>query len=267
MRKLQDKAETASSLKARITSREPQISEQERLSILKFVETEDAEGEVLDEAGLKKMLLLFEKRVFKNQEMRIKFSEQPEKFMDSEVELNEILQQLHAVATVPDLYPLLVELNGITSLLELLAHENTDISVVVVDLLQELTDVDILHESLDGADVLIEALRKQQACALLVQNLDRLDETSKEDSEGVHNTLAIIENLTEIKPEICREAAEQGLMQWILKRLKLKMPFEGNKLYCSEILSILLQNTNENRLLLGNLEGIDVLLQQLAVSQ
>lgn len=44
------------------------------------------------------------------------------------------------------------------------------------------------------------------------------------------------------------------------------MPFDANKLYATEILSILLQNTPENRKLLGELDGIDVLLQQLAVS-
>ncbi|XP_062562192.1 beta-catenin-like protein 1 [Armigeres subalbatus] len=247
-----------------VSQKEPQISEQERLDILKYVESEEAEGEVLDEASLKKILLLFEKRVLKNQEMRIKFPENPEKFMESEIELNDVLQELHSVATVPDLYPLLVELNGVSSLLELLSHQNTDISVAVVDLIQELTDLDILHESLDGAETLIEALRNQQAAGLLVQNLERLDETVKEEADGVHNTLAIFENLMEIKSEIAKEIAEQGLMQWILKRLRMKIPFDVNKLYCSEILSILLQDTNENRILLGNLDGIDVLLQQLA---
>ncbi|XP_053695176.1 beta-catenin-like protein 1 [Sabethes cyaneus] len=247
-----------------VPHREPQISEQERLDILKFVESEEPEGDVLDEAGLKKILLLFEKRVLKNQEMRIKFPENPEKFMESEIELNDVIQELRSVATVPDLYPLLVELNGISSLLELLSHQNTDISVAVVDLIQELTDVDILHESMDGAETLIEALRNQQAAGLLVQNLERLDESVKEEADGVHNTMAIFENLIEIKAEIAKEVAEQGLMQWILKRLRVKMPFDANKLYCSEILSILLQDTNDNRILLGNLDGIDVLLQQLA---
>jgi hypothetical protein len=46
------------------------------------------------------MLLLFEKRVLKNQEMRIKFAEQPEKFMESELELHDILNQLHSISTV-----------------------------------------------------------------------------------------------------------------------------------------------------------------------
>lgn len=58
------------------------------------------------------------------------------RFMESEIELHEAIQELHALATVPDLYPLLVQLQAIPSLLDLLSHENTDISVAVVDLLQ-----------------------------------------------------------------------------------------------------------------------------------
>lgn len=229
------------------------------------MEEEEAEGETLDENGLRKMILLFEKRNLRNQEMRIKFPDNPEKFMESEIDLHAVINDLKNVATVPDLYPILVELNAIPSLLELLAHQNTDISVAVIDLLQELTDVDILHESSEGAEVLIGSLRKQQVCALLVQNLDRLDELVREESDGVHNTLAIFENLSEINPEIVKEASSQGLLQWLVKRLKQKSPFNPNKLYCSEILSILVQDDDENRLQLGTLDGIDVLLQQLAV--
>lgn len=264
----QEKADAMSrALKHTISAptKEPEISDAERANILRYVETEEPTGDFLDEAGLKKMILLFEKRNLRNQEMRIKFPDNPERFMESEIDLHAMITELKAVATVPDLYPLLVQLHAVPSLLELLAHQNTDISVAIVDLLQELTDVNILHESLDGADVLVEALQRQQISALLVQNLDRLNEAVKEESDGVHNTLAIFENLTEIEPEMCVEVAAQGLMQWLLKRLKQKQPFDANKLYCSEILSILIQDTNENRLLLGTVDGIDVLLQQLAV--
>jgi len=193
---------------------EPQLTDKEKQDILKYVETEAPEVEALDEATLKRMILLFEKRALRNQEMRVKFPDQPEKyvnveqnvycllsnvlflisldfyrFMESEVELHETLQELHIVATNPDLYQLMVELGAVPSLLELLSHENTDVAVGVVDLLQELTDVDILHESQEGADTLIDALLEQQVCALLVQNLERLDETVKEESDGVYNTL------------------------------------------------------------------------------
>ncbi|XP_070444472.1 beta-catenin-like protein 1 isoform X5 [Equus przewalskii] len=228
-------------------------------------EEEEEEEEPLDESSVKKMILTFEKRSYKNQELRIKFPDNPEKFMESELDLNDIIQEMHVVATMPDLYHLLVELNAVQSLLGLLGHDNTDILSAVVDLLQELTDIDTLHESEEGAEVLIDALVDGQVVALLVQNLERLDESVKEEADGVHNTLAIVENMAEFRPEMCTEAAQQGLLQWLLKRLKAKMPFDANKLYCSEVLAILLQDNDENRELLGELDGIDVLLQQLSV--
>ncbi|KAJ8934646.1 hypothetical protein NQ314_013245 [Rhamnusium bicolor] len=196
--------------------------------------------------------------------MRIKFPDSPEKFMESEVELHETLQEMRVLSTAPDYYPLLVKLQIIPSLLELLSHDNTDIAVATVELLQELTDVDILNESEEGAEALIEALLEHQVIALLVQNLDRLDESVKEEADGVHNTLSIIENLTELRTEITNEAMKQGLLAWLLKRLKLKAPFDANKLYASEMLSILLQENEKNRAALGELDGIDTLLQQLA---
>ncbi|GIY02398.1 beta-catenin-like protein 1 [Caerostris darwini] len=228
------------------------------------VELPEAESGVLDETNMKKLLLAFEKKVLKNQELRIKFPDQPEKFMDSEIELNDIILEMHIIATQPDLYHILVELNSVSSILGLLTHDNTDISIAIVDLLQEMTDIDTLNESEEGATSLIDAMLEAQVIALLVQNLERLDESVKEESEGVHNTLAIVENLAEFKVDMCIDATEQGLMQWILKRIKAKMPFDANKLYCSEILSILLQRHDENRQALGSMEGIDVLLQQLA---
>lgn len=241
-----------------------EITDEERLNILKYVEEEETIDDTLTDNGLRKLVLIFEKRNLRNQEMRIKFPDHPGKFMESELDLHTTVIQLKAIATVPDLYPLLVELNVVPSLLELLAHQNTDISVAVIDLLQEMTDVDILHESLEGAKILIAALRKQQIAALLVQNLDRLDETVREEADGVHNTLAIVENLTELFPDFRAEASSQGLLQWILKRLKHKSPFDGNKLYCSEMLSIFVQDNDEASLQVGTLNGIDVLLQQLA---
>uniref|UniRef100_G3NLH7 Catenin beta like 1 n=1 Tax=Gasterosteus aculeatus aculeatus TaxID=481459 RepID=G3NLH7_GASAC len=242
---------------------------------------EEPEAEPVDESSVKKMILTFEKRSYKNQELRIKFPDNPEKFMESELDLNDIIQEMHVIATMPDLYHLLVELNAVHSLLGLLSHENTDVAIAVVDLLQELTDIDTLQESEEGAEVLIDSLHpgiklrhkgeKQhfklegQVVALLVQNMERLDEQVKEEADGIYNTLAITENMAEFRPGLCTEAAQQGLMQWLLKRIKAKIPFDANKLYCSEILAILLQNNDNTRELLGEMDGIDVLLQQLSV--
>jgi beta-catenin-like protein 1 len=253
------------SQKTAMASKRPKIDEK----ILELIEAandeDDDDSEILDEIGLKKLSLVFEKRVLHNQKMRLKYPEDATRFMDSEIDLHDAIKKMQAVATVPDLYPLLVSLSVVASMLELLSHPNTDISAAIIEIIMELTDVDILHESTEGAETLIDCLQEQSITKLLVTNcLERLDESVKEESDAVHNTFSIFENLTEFRPETCVEIAEQGLMQWILKRLKVKQ-YDANKLYCSEVLSILLQNTNENRILLGTIDGIDVLLQQLAI--
>lgn len=197
--------------------------------------------------------------------MRLKYPEDPQKFMESEIDLHDSIRKLQSISTVPDLYPMLVSLGIISSMLEILSHPNADIAAAVIEIIMELTDVDILHESTEGAEILIDCLQKQNITQLLVSNcLERFDESVKEESDAVHNCFSIFENLTEFNPESCVEIAKQGLMQWILKRLKVKQ-YDANKLYCSEILSILLQNTNENRILLSSLDGIDVLLQNAAI--
>jgi len=241
------------------------MSSEERDKINKIVEEgADVESVTLDETGVKKILLGFEKKVSKNQEMRIKFPDQPDKFMMSEMELHDGLRELQNVSTVPHMYPIMVELNCVSTLLGLLSHDNTDIAVAAIDVIQELTDVDTMNESDEGAEALLQALFDNQVCSLLVTNLDRLDENVKEESDGVHNTLAIVENIVELKPEICKDVAEAGFMNWLIKKLKVKVPFDENKLYASEILSILLQTEPENRKLFGELDAIDILLQQLA---
>lgn len=101
------------------------MTDEERQKILEYVDKDENAGEILDEAELRRMILLFEKRNLRNQEMRIKFPEQPEKFMESEIALHEMIEQLKLVATVPDLYQLFVDLRTVPSLLELLAHQNT----------------------------------------------------------------------------------------------------------------------------------------------
>jgi beta-catenin-like protein 1 len=123
-----------------------------------------------------------------------------------------------------------------------------------------------LDENEEGIEILVEALLSKQICALLVQNLERMDESVKEEANGVHTTLGIFENIMELRPAVVVDIGKQGLIPWLLKRIKAKMSYDDNKLYSSEILSILLQNNEENRTLVGEIGGIDILLQQLAVN-
>lgn len=97
-----------------------------------------------------------------------------------------------------------------------------------------------------------------------MQNLERLDEKVKEDFDGVHNVLSIIENMCEVRnQEVCVAGGEQGLLVWLLKRVRIKA-YDNNKLYAAEIMAILLQGNEPNQKLLGEKGGIDILLQSLA---
>lgn len=47
--------------------------------------------------------------------------------MESEIELNQVIQEMHAVSTRPDFYPILLESSFLQSLLSLISHENIGI--------------------------------------------------------------------------------------------------------------------------------------------
>ena len=79
--------------------------------------------------------------------MRMKYADQPEKFMESELGLDEEVQRLLAVAASPELYPDFVATGVIEHLMALLSHENTDIAADVLELFHELTDADAIEDS------------------------------------------------------------------------------------------------------------------------
>lgn len=80
------------------------------------------------------------------------------RFVDSEVDLHAAIQELHVIATQPNLYGILIQLRAHSTLIQLLLHANTDIAVAVVDLLQELTDIDEDNQEDSSIDSLIDAL-------------------------------------------------------------------------------------------------------------
>lgn len=150
-------------------------------------------------------------------------------------------------------------------LLGLLSHENTDISVNVIDLLNNLLEPTGLKDAnQDAVGPLLDFFFSNQIVQLLTQNLARLNETIQDEAEGVHTTLGIIESLLNIRPEMAVTIANQGICAWIMRRIQ-RPQFDKNKLYASEVLAILLQLDDANKIRLGEMDGIDVLLQQLAV--
>ena len=244
-----------------------QDSGQSAQDIEQMLEDADAnEVDSLDHTGLKSMLLSFEKKVSKNQMLRVKYADEPAKFMESEIELSEEIDRLKVIAAAPEMYPVMVSLGAVATILGLLTHENTDVSIAAIGLINDLTDADTLTEA-EEAMTLVESMLENQALELLVQNLARLDEAEEEDAQGVYNTMAVFENLLEVKVSVAALLCEKTqILQFLLKRLRVKK-FDANKLYASEVLSILLTSDTDNQRRLGTLsgmDGLDTLLQVVA---
>ena len=119
---------------------------------------------------------------------------------------------------------------------------------------------------------------------LLVDNLKRLNEAEETDRQGlfhvlgehkVHNNqlpcqsskLGIFENLVGLNPSLgATLATKTDIIPWLLKRVQAKKHDE-NRGYAAELLSILLQNSRDNKILFGKSDGVETLLKVLSVRE
>ncbi|KAI9025686.1 Catenin-beta-like protein [Hyaloraphidium curvatum] len=223
----------------------------------------------MDLPQLKRLVLKFEKALAKNEELRVKFADEPLKFMESEADLDEQVHALMAVTSAPQLYPELIKTGTVGSILGLLSHENTDIVLSAIELLDEVTDEEIVPDEdgeaqENGVKELVKALVEGQALELVVQNLTRLDENRDEDRKGVFGILGFIENVIAVDSGASSAVvAKTQVLPFLLRRIQAK-GMDSNKQYASEMLAILLQADQPNRLKFCELGGVDIALQCLA---
>jgi beta-catenin-like protein 1 len=225
----------------------------------------DGEDE-LDETAVKKLCQQLDKKLKKNQEMRVKHAGNPENFMQSEIDLNMAVQEMNAVATTPSLYGKMVEMGISQIIINLLAHENTDILGAVCHLLQELCDIEILTENDESAAILIDDLLNNKIIEHFVtQVLARLNSDDKDEEEAIHAVFSTIESILDFRPRAADLCIEQGLFVELMNRATIKSTFDPNKLYASQLLSVILQTSeNAKAKLVENKDGIDFLLRALA---
>lgn len=225
----------------------------------------DAGMEMLDLRGLKRLTLALERKYNANLEARMKYAEQPDKFMESEADLDEAVKAMLVVASAPDLYPEFVRsTSAIPTLLALLNHENSDIAADAVEVLSELTDGDAVEDAEEEAAALVEGLLDNDALSLLVHRLNAFNESVPEEAAAVYNVLTIFENIIEVKPEVAELVLEKTkLLKWLLARLRPR-DVDANKQYASEILAILVQQSDANKRKMGAANGIDAVLQAIA---
>ena len=87
--------------------------------------------------------------------------------MSSEADLDADVKALSILSEHPDLYEEFAKLGCVASLVSLLSHENTDIAIDAIEIINELTDEDVEAEQAQW-DTLVDALVCNQCVALMV---------------------------------------------------------------------------------------------------
>ena len=240
---------------------------------------------VNDLPALRKQLVRFERAINKNAEMRVKHANDPTRFIDSEADLDAELKSLLVLTTQPVLfYPEFVKLGGAASLVALLSHENADIAAAAIEVVEELTDDDVLDQAyaalegenedaeaskaLSAMNELVDALLQHSLLDLLVSNLarfnDHLDPNLAEeqattkavqveaDAQAIYHALGAVENLISSRTTLAEQlVSSTPFLSWVLTRLAAKRPVDPNTNYAAELLAILLQSSDANRAKLG----------------
>jgi beta-catenin-like protein 1 len=233
-----------------------------------YLDAQDGDEAIRDEKydgpWLRKLCLNFEKRVNKNTSLRAKYENDPTKFMESEGDLDESIKSLSTLSEHAELYEEFAKNTAAAKLVELLAHENTDIAIAAIEMISELTDEDVAGEQ-EQWDVLVAAFLEADLLSLLISNFSRFDESDSADASGVYHSLSVIENLLSQPSNTDVIGKESTLVKWLLDRVqKPEKPTTQNKQYASEILSILTQSSRPNRVHVAEANGIEIFLTNLA---
>ena len=157
----------------------------------------------------------------RNRASRDEHPDDPAKFVDDEVALNDAVLCLKDAAADVGLYPELVECGMADSLLTLLGHENVDVAAGAVEVLAELLDPSLLLVVVASGDddgngggnapsssssggragcvaSLANAFVDGGGLDLLSSNLGRLDESVDEESRCAEEVLALVESLLDL---------------------------------------------------------------------
>jgi beta-catenin-like protein 1 len=249
-------------------------SEKQAMGILDQNDPTAADGdeaeETIDLTWLKRTGLSFERKINKNAELRAKYADDPLKFMTSEAELDAEIKTMSLLSEYPALFADLVKSGSLNSLAQLLTHENPDIAISVVEVLEELTDEDT-SATPDQWSTLTKVLFDSDIVDLLVSNLSRLDEANSEaDRDAVYHIFAVLENLLSAPSNHDTIGANTALFPLLLKRIRTpdataRHNVGQNRQYAAELLAILLQTSHTNRDRVARQDdGLDTILQLLA---
>ena len=184
--------------------------------------------------------------------------------MGSEADLDADIKALSILSEHPELYEEFAKLGCVSSLVSLLSHDNTDIAIDAIEIINELTDEDV-EAAQEQWDALVDAMLEADLLNLLYENISRLNEDIESDRAGTYHVLGVLESLSSRPSTASIIGQKTELLPWLLSRIrKPEASVSQNKQYAAEILAILLQSSSENCTRILSLNGADELLQLLS---
>ncbi|KAJ2471756.1 hypothetical protein GGI02_002064, partial [Coemansia sp. RSA 2322] len=255
--------------------------------VLAWVDNMEDMDDVLDQAAVQRMVVRLERAVSKNTEDRIKHAGSPQGFAESEADLDEAIQRLLLLANDVQYLKVLEDLGALPTLVGLMAHENADITLDVIQFVVEVTAEDAWNHEGESAEerqmvsAFVRALAASEFFEVLGQNLRRLKEGSgsfegEADRAGVFQTLSLVENVVSLDSEMVGPVVSaMDLFEWLQTRISQSfsgqpdgkgsaVQADSNQQYSAEILSILLHCSWQHRIDASNMQLVLTLLTCLA---
>ncbi|CAD8155154.1 unnamed protein product [Paramecium octaurelia] len=220
--------------------------------------------ELFDERQLREMIFQLENNYKLNSDLRMRYPNQPDKFIDSEVDLDEDLRKLLILPAYPQLYPIFYSSSAVPIVIQLLLHNNQSISNDVIQFLKEL----VAPENDVEPKIIIQlydCLIRNYLIESLGELIGKNEEKSQEEVNLLHDCFEVIENMVDIKSSISKEIGLRSkIIQYLVKRVEdNSQNLDDNRLYASELLVELTQQTKENLEIIGRSGGIESLLMVL----
>ena len=206
-----------------------------------------------DSRQLQIALQNLEKSICRNQESRLRHSDDPLKFQQSEEDLYTAILRFKAVPEETETE--LRESPGIENLVGLMGHENLDIVNAAVEVVLEWCE-----GASPAATAMTTRLCDLELLPTTISLLLRLELASDRDSEVLYNVLSLLECVFTAKPEFLTSQNAILFSKWALGELvSSDEVFTTNKLYVVELLALVVSNS-ENYQAVTELRGVEVVL-------
>lgn len=203
----------------------------------------------INESSVKKIAAILKKKRKKNEQERIEHPNNPEKWVDSEVDLNEVLLSIKNLTVCTNLYKSLIEEAVFEDIIILTNHQNVDIIIEALEILKEITEPSNIYE-LDSEvrEALIIYLNKHKFSYFIINIVEQVNEKECEEAYScISIVLNILENIFELENNLQNDfLTNSKLIFFLLKRITVNVKYEDtNCLACSEILAILILRINQ----------------------